>query len=426
MKRMHAGQQAIYDDPARFKVVCCGRRWGKSEFSRTALVLQAIQGKITAYFAPTDKALTKYWERMKALLAPLTIRKDEQKKILYLRGGGELWCWSLENYETVRGGDYDFVVVDECCAVKKFREAWTEVIRPTLIDRQGAALFLSTPKGFDFFYELFLRGDPTRKASLTTVAASAETSFPRDGECSKDGEIDEWAGWASFTAPSSGNPHLPPEEIVQIAKELPEGAYEQEILALFRSRDGAIFRNVLACATATPQEKAQDGHIYVGGIDWARTKDYTVFTVFDLTTGEAVCIDRYNQTDYETQKSRVKGVYERFRPVTILAETNSIGGPQIEDLQRAGLPISPFVTTNATKATVIDALVLAFEQSTIRIPDDPALKAQLIAFEATPLPSGLVRYAAPSGQHDDLVISLALAHYAAKRGGQPQSLPDLW
>ena len=81
----------------------------------------------------------------------------------------------------------------------------------------------------------------------------------------------------------------------------------------------------------------------------------------------------------------------------------------IEQLRRDRLPVTAFTTTNASKAAAIEALALGFERGTITIPNDPALIGELQAFEAKPLPSGMTRYAAPEGLHDDCVVSLMLA-----------------
>jgi hypothetical protein len=90
-----------------------------------------------------------------------------------------------------------------------------------------------------------------------------------------------------------------------------------------------------------------------------------------------------------------------------------MGEPLVEQLQRDGLPVQPFLTTNATKAAAIDALALAFERGDIRILNDPVLIGELQAYEMERLPSGMMRYNAPSGMHDDTVMSLALAWQGA-------------
>lgn len=102
-------------------------------------------------------------------------------------------------------------------------------------------------------------------------------------------------------------------------------------------------------------------------------------------------------------------LYERWHPIQILAEQNSIGQPVIEQLTRDGLRIHPFTTTNARKALAVEALALAFERGDIRILSDAVLVSELVAYQAEQLPSGLIRYGSPSGQHDDCVMALAIA-----------------
>jgi hypothetical protein len=124
--------------------------------------------------------------------------------------------------------------------------------------------------------------------------------------------------------------------------------------------------------------------------------------------GEVLEIDRFRGIKYSLQRARLQALYERHGRPTILAEANSMGGPVIEQLTRDGLKIKPFMTTNASKSEAIEALALAFERGEIKIPNDAALIGELQAFEAKPLPSGLMRYEAPSGGHDDLVMALAI------------------
>ncbi len=93
----------------------------------------------------------------------------------------------------------------------------------------------------------------------------------------------------------------------------------------------------------------------------------------------------------------------------MIAEMNSMGAPVVEQLQLDNLPVYGFQTTNQSKAAIIQALALAFERDVIKIPDNPVLVGELQAFEAKKTPSGMIRYAAPDGLHDDMVMSLAMA-----------------
>jgi hypothetical protein len=145
-------------------------------------------------------------------------------------------------------------------------------------------------------------------------------------------------------------------------------------------------------------------------VDWGKHSDFTVICVVDLNECSLVAMDRFNQIDYTVQVGRLKALYETFLPSMIVAEINSMGDPLAEQLQREGLPVQPFLTTNASKAQAIDALALAFERQTLRILPDPVLIGELQAYEMERLPSGMLRYNAPEGMHDDTVMALALAY----------------
>jgi hypothetical protein len=123
-----------------------------------------------------------------------------------------------------------------------------------------------------------------------------------------------------------------------------------------------------------------------------------------------LAIDRFRGLEYSLQRARLQAFWERLGGQSwIIAESNNMGGPVVEALQRDRLPVVAFTTTNASKSAIIEALALAFERGDIRIVNDAALVGELQAFEAKSLPSGMMRYAAPEGGHDDMVMALAIA-----------------
>jgi hypothetical protein len=122
-----------------------------------------------------------------------------------------------------------------------------------------------------------------------------------------------------------------------------------------------------------------------------------------------VSVDRFTQIDYATQVGRLQALAERFPSAPILAESNSMGGPLIEQLHRTGLPVRAFHTSQASKAQAIESLALAFERGEIAIPPVKWLIDELMAFDQERTPSGAIKYGAPKGGHDDGVMSLAIA-----------------
>lgn len=382
---IHSGQQVILASEARFRVLACGRRWGKTRLGALLCLEMALRRGRAWWVAPSYKMAFVGWRLVTQLAGQIPgteIRKQDQ--LVMMPGGGSVQIRSADNPQSLRGEGLDFLVMDECAFIPE--EAWTEALRPALSDRLGRALFISTPKGRNWFWRAFLRG--------------------QDGG--------EWQAWQF---PTATNPYIAASEIEAARLSLPERIFRQEYLAEFIDDAGGVFRRVLEAATAQRQPQPEKGHRYAMGVDWGKHNDFTVLTVLDLDGQTVAEIDRFNQIDYQVQLGRLSGLYERFRPVAIVAERNSMGEPLIEQLQRQGLPVTAFNTTNATKTQAIEALALAFERGDLRILNEPALISELQAYEMERLNSGLVRYGAPEGLHDDMVMSLALAWTAL--GVQP-------
>jgi hypothetical protein len=163
----------------------------------------ALNGWPIAYFAPTYKMLMEVWREMVLVTHEITESKSETEKRLELYGGGVIDFWSLEDFNTIRGRKYKRAIVDESAIVRNLKEAWTQVIRPTLTDLKGDAWFLSTPKGKNnYFYDL----------------SSNYLQYP------------DWTFWQM---PTSANPYIDPAEIEEARLQLDPLTFAQEYLASF-------------------------------------------------------------------------------------------------------------------------------------------------------------------------------------------------
>jgi hypothetical protein len=358
-----------------------GRRWGKTLMAGSVALRCANQGGAVAWVVPTYKNARPVWRFCEQRCAPLAgpVLVNRSDRTVEFPGGGWVGVYSADNDVGLRGEAFDLVIVDEAAQVAE--ATYTDVILPTLADRDGRCYLISTPRGRDWFWREWL-------------AAQADGT--------------DRAAW---TAPSSANPLPSIRRAAALARgRVSDRTYRQEWLAEFVDDGGGVLRRVREAATAMPQERALDGHAYRFGVDWGRTTDATAIAVLDTTIDALVALDRFTDTAYATQVGRLTALYERFRPAVVVAERNSMGDPLVEQLQRSGVPVRPFLTTNASKADLIDALALAFETAALTIVDDPVLIGELEAYEAERLPSGLLRYGAPAGLHDDCVMALALAH----------------
>lgn len=375
--RPHPAQARVIAETKRFNVLCCGRRWGKTELGMDRVCRTALAGGKAGWFAPTYKYSSPVYRELEMRLHPVLASSNKTDGILRLVTGGEIEVWTLDSPDAGRSRAYKLIVVDEAAMIAKMRDAWQQALRATLSDYQGDAWFLSTPKGIaSAFHEFFQRGqDPLQP---------------------------EWASWHM---PTSTNPHIVPSEIESAKQDMTDLAFAQEYLAEFVSWEGAVFRKIRDAV----QECPQNIPAVVIGVDWGRTTDYTVFIALSAT-GHVLGMDRFRGIEYVLQRGRLAEFWRKLGSrAVIIAESNSMGGPVIEQLQRDGLPVHGFWTTGPSKAGIVEALALAFERGVIHIPDDIVLIGELQAFEGKPTASGAIRYAAPEGMHDDTVMALAIA-----------------
>ena len=391
---LHSGQQTLVRAAKRFNAVSCGRRFGKTTLG-LALALHGApgspgglgQGFDVGWFAPSYKLLDEAWRAAKGYLKAYLTRTDSQQHRMELTtsaGAASLDFWTLEDSDSGRGRRYGMVIVDEAAMARHLELAWNAAIRPTLTDVQGGAWFFSTPKGRNFFWQLYQRGsDPN------------------------------WKDWAAHHAPTAGNPYIAATEIEAARLSLPERIFAQEYLAAFLEDGGGVFRRVQEAVDPTVGCDASEASGIVMGVDWGRHHDFTVIVVFDSVSRSVLAVDRFTGIDFALQQGRLRAMHSRYPHSVIIAESNSIGEPMIEALQCQGLPVQAFQTTAASKRIIIDALALAFEQGSLRFPDVPWLLDELLSYEQERLPGGTLRFGAPSGGHDDGVMALALALHGA-------------
>lgn len=391
LPKPHRAQAKIKSEARRFNVVILGRRAGKTVLGIDRLVEPALQGYPVAWFSPTYKMLSEVWRAVRNLLQPVTAKRDAQEHRIELITGGVVDMWSLDNPDVARGRKYKRIVCDEWAMVANAEEAWQNVIRPTLADYQGDAWFLTTPKGRNFAWTMYQWGiEPA---------------------------MHEWACWQM---PTGVNPFIDPGEIEAMRQEMPEAVFRQEVLAEFLENEGAVFRNIKDCLKApkgaTPDEHR--GHHIVAGVDWGKHNDFTAISVVCSTCRREVALDRFNKIDYAFQRERLRALCDAWHVGHIEAESNAMGEPVIEQLQREGLPVSGFQTTATSKPPLIESLALAFEREECQWIDDPVWTGELEAYERkVSATTGRSSYSAPEGLHDDTVMARALAHWALQQTG---------
>lgn len=366
-----------------------GRRWGKTITGGYINMNVLRQHGRAAWVVPTYKNGRALWRWVSSVCAPLaqagymSISKSE--RVITTHAGGFFAVYSAENIDAIRSESFNVVIGDEAARISG--EGWQDAVRPTLADADGDEILISTPKGKNWFYNEYQMG------------------------------VRQENEYMSWTAPTNANPSENIRKAFDLARlRVPERTFRQEWLAEFVD-DGALFRNIYELSTLQTQEPEQ-GKSYVIGVDWGRVSDATVFSVLDAKGLKQVYLDRMTDTDYATQRMRLQVLSKKYNNAVVLAESNSIGQPNIEALQSMRVPVMGFVTTNSTKAEIVQALELAFENKSIRLLDNEIQKSELSSYESERLPSGLIRYNAPEGMHDDTVMALAIAWHAIAQTGQ--------
>jgi len=297
-------------------------------------------------------------------------------KRIELIQGSAIEFKSADNFDSLRGSGIHLLVIDEAALID--REAWEEALRPTLTDTKGKAIFVSTPKGRNYFFELFCRGQ--------------DPQYPE---------------WESFVFPTSSNPYISPEEIEEAKRTLPDAVFRQEYLAEFLEDSAGVFRNIKACIQGDFEEPISS-HSYVLGWDVAKHEDFSVMMVVDTSSRHVVAYDRFNQVDYTLQVSRLESLAKKY-DATVLMDSTGVGDPILEQVLKAGIKAEGFQFTNTSKQQLIEYLSVQLEQQKITFPEIPELIHELELFQYEITRAGNVRYSAPQGYHDDCVISLALA-----------------
>jgi hypothetical protein len=360
----HINQQVILDNSSRFRVVMCGRRFGKSELSQIEIISEALRGHNVAYITPTYKLAKTFFEKL-ATLIPFPANKSEL--IIQFTTGGTVEFFTGERLDNLRGRKFHFVVVDEASFIPNLEDGWLNSIRPTLTDYKGKALFLSTPKGKNYFYSLFMKNE---------------------------------GDWKSFKFTTYDNPYIDRNEIDDARSQLPSAVFEQEYMANPMENASNPFgtNHIQECVKQLSNKATK----FIG-IDLAKSFDYTVIIGLD-ENGHVSYFDRF-QVDWKQTKEKILTLN---RSIPILIDSTGVGDAITEDLQRHFQNMTGFKYTSQSKQQLMELLASTIQQKQIGFPDG-VIKEELEVFEYQFTASG-VRYNAPSGFHDDCVNALALAN----------------
>jgi len=379
----HSGQLPLHQSQARFRIATCGRRWGKTYACINELAKYGWEnpGTISWWVAPTYRQSRIAYRIMTSHFKGAIESATKNPMEIYWKSGGITQFNSTDQADNLRGEGVSFMIVDEAAMIPE--EAWTEALRPTLSDKGGKAIIVSTPKGMNWFHSLWVRGqDP------------------------------DYPDYESWQFPTSSNPFIPPGEVDEVKSTLPYDVFRQEYNAEFLEDGAGVFRGIRNCVKGE-LEKPQPGREYVLAWDVAKHTDFSVMMVMDIQRRHVVAFDRFNRIDYALQVQRLEALAKKYQAQVIMDSTG-VGDPLLEQVKARGIIAEGYQFTNTSKQQLIEHLAVMLEKQEISYPDIKVLINELMIYQYEITRAGNVRYNAPDGYHDDCVIALALAAWSAR------------
>ncbi len=390
----HPTQQTVFDDQARFRVLAAGRRWGKTRLGVWECLKVGLAGGRAWWVSVTYPVAQEGWRPLRSIghTIPGAQVREVDKEVV-LPGGGIVQVRSADEPQRLRGAGLDLVVIDEAAFCKP--ETWTEALRPALADRQGRALFISTPKGPNWFRDLWDRAD-------------------RDG-------------WARFQFPTSSNPHIPAGEIAAAQTDLPSIVFAQEFLADFVDLTGARYKPdwfhyyTPILKDGLMRFQLADGPLIDSRnctrfctVDLAASTktsaDWTVIASCAALGADLIVLDMVRRRmEGPDITPAIEDQVNRWDLRVAHIESSGFQLSLVQEARRKGLPVKEL---RADRDKIARSLTLEarMEGGHVWFPRDaawlPELEREILAF--------------PEGQHDDQVDALA---YAAIVMSSPK-LPD--
>jgi len=361
-------QGQIFLHPARWKCVIAGRRFGKSFLAATWLLDAALSAKdlLCYYVAPTYRQAKEIaWITLKRLLPMSYVNAiNESELSITFKNESRIKLKGAETYDSLRGVGIDRLVMDEFADIAE--EAWTEVLRPAMADRQGHALFIGTPKGYNWAKKLYdyARSDPA------------------------------WATW-HYTSEEGG--WVKPEELDTIRTQIGAVMFRQEHLAEFVDLTTNIFRR----EWWRYYQETPITHGCIQSWDTAFKKgsenDYSVCTTWGLTKNAYVLLDMWRgQVEFPELKRQAQALYAKHKPYAVIVEDKASGQSLIQELQKETvMPVFP-VKVDSDKITRANAATPIIEAGKVMLPNEAPWLFDFIE-EMT---------AFPAGEHDDIVDSV--------------------
>lgn len=375
LPQLHQGQQTVKDSTARFKILQCGRRWGKSALAQSLCIEKMLEGKRCVYMPHKFFLARKFFlEFLKVI--PEAIIKSCNKSDLFLElsTGGSIQFLSGEAPGSARGLEFEYCVCDEAAHIPGFLDIWEGEILPTLAITEGEGLIISTPRGMGGYHVLYLKG--------------------------LDGMDQEYK---SFHYPSSTNPYFPSAEFEKRRKTTAPEKFAEEYLAIPGQNQASAFgidniqKNIIKEISKEPTV------VYGIDVSTGLGSDYTVVIGLD-SNGAMTYYDKWKLPFFLTKEK----LMQLPSSIPKFQDCSGIGAGLADQLQMEMENYYGFLFTTQSKTRIITDLISAVTQGTIKYTEPVANEMAVYEFKRNPN-TNHTSYNAQTGFNDDCVCALAIA-----------------
>ena len=383
--RPHPGQKKVLQGFARsshkFCTVSTGRQYGKTIMGINLLLFWTLNNSNAkgAWVAPVYAQSRKVFETISQVCKAAIVGSNKAELSIKFVNGSSIKFLSSERHDSIRGYSFHYMVLDEAAYIQKV--AVNQAILPTLTAIGKKCLMISTPASkSNWLYEYYLKGQ------------------------------EENDTYISFNGYSLDNPYADQEFILEQKKSLPLQIFEQEYEGMFTDSGAEVFKNISQVSVLNAwEDKGKD--LYYG-IDTGLQDDYSVLTIID-TFGKVHYIDRINNMPLQSIADRFISTIKKYKCISGYVETNGIGRGMYDAL-KGKVKVKEFNTSNESKTQIIRRLIGDIEEMTIELPSKELFRPlynELNAYSYKVKPDGKITFAG-KGDHDDTVMSLAIANWA--------------
>lgn len=393
----HPGQVPVRDNDARYRVLGAGRRFGKTKLAANEIVKWSRKpDQMIWWVANTYKNVRRGYREVVRQMPTSWLAKPapvatSNELMLTLKNGTIIEFYSGGNPDALAGEGVDFMVVDEAALIAN--EVWSQLLRPTLADRNGHALIFSTPRGHNWFWEAYNRGQDDAQKS-----------------------------WASWTFPQTVNPYIPDSETEEMRLELPKVLFAQEIMAEFLASGASIFGEGVNTNGAVLDMLEQPmGDIYVG-IDLGKENDFTVISASRGADRMPVHREKFNDISWPAQRERIRNAIDDLTntpgvtSVTAGIDSTGLGDVVYDDLTEEGVDVIPIKFNNSWKEQAVKRLAADMEKGEAHIMAEQLREFE--SYEYSISDAGNYKFEAASG-HDDEVSAKLMEHWVTVFEGPP-------